>query len=288
MRIGFVTQLLWPRYGPFWRELVEAAGAEPTFPTLEGMQDALQDEAVSAVPITAFRLAAAQARSLAAQVDLLIAPRLNADVGVERGGAQDPFIFDFPGALALTVPGLPPIRAVPASLGAELEEGAIELLRSLLESPAHVSRVWARLRPRAKPPRYAPVKAALPGELKTVALLGQPWLLNDQLKAALTQPGEHLISQHELDPEPLMEEGLRGEPRLIRTDAEVIGAARMLGRRAGVTSIRYLYDPAAGADAWQARRVKRATNKPVELTPIPGSLAGEPDVATLSNLAGGG
>ena len=46
--------------------------------------------------------------------------------------------------------------------------------------------------------------------------------------------------------------------------AEVIGAARVLSRRAGVTALRYLVDEGAGSDAWLLRRVTQASHKPVE------------------------
>mgnify|MGYP001003820958 CR=1 FL=1 len=121
VRVGFVTQLLWPRYGRFWQQLAEAAGAESVFPDLAGVSAALHDEAVRNVPGAAFRLAAAQAVSLAEEVDVLVVPRLNRESEVARGAGQDPWISDFPGALQSAVPGLPAIRPVLAELDAGVE-----------------------------------------------------------------------------------------------------------------------------------------------------------------------
>lgn len=287
VRIGLLTQLLWPRYGEFWLELIRAAGAEAVLPTTEGVRLALEDDAVNAVPTWGFRLAAAQARSLAQDVDMLVVPRLNGEEAARRGGAQEAFIADFPGALALALPGLPPLRAVPAELGDAVESDAVILLRDLLEGPAHVARLWARLQPSATTlaaRRTAGGGQGQPAGTSATALLAQPWLLNDALAAAVTREGEHLLRQDEFEPTRLREEGLRRDGDLIGTDAEVLGAARLLGRRAGVSGLRFVHDPASGADAWLARRIERATHKPVELLALPDVLGELDPVDTLLNL----
>lgn len=284
VRIGFVTQLLWHRYGRFWRELVEAAGAEPVFPTLDRVREALTDESVQGVGSASFRLAAAQALSLADDVDWLVVPALNRESDVTRGGAQDPWIADFPSALQSSL-GLPAVKAVPCNLGQEMEPTAIEFLRGLVRDPAQVSRVWARVRTHAKPPRLAPVTWEYrPGELATVALIGQPWLLNDSLAKVTTAPAEHVVPQHRLDPLVLREEGRRLDPQLIDSDAETLGAARLAARRASVSRLRLVVDAGSGSDAWLARRLEKSVHKAVEVVNLQNALVGQDAVGTLSNL----
>lgn len=284
VRVGFVTQLLWSRYGHFWRDLVEAAGAEAVFATEAAVRAALTDVEIGQVPTAAFKLAAAQARALADEVDLLLLPALNPDSTSARGGAQDPWIADFPQRLGATVVGLPNLRAVPARLDETVEASAIELLQLLLHDPAQVKRVWSRLRTALKPTVGRPVSwSFMPGELTTVALLGQPWLLNDALARAVTRPGEHVVSQHRLDPTELRGEGLRVDERLIDTDAEVLGAARLSARRAPVARLRLIVDPASGSDAYLANRVERLVHKSVELLSVQDAIGAEDPVDILGN-----
>jgi len=285
VRVGFVTQLLWHRYGPFWQQLAEAAGAETVLPTLEGVQGALRDAAVQAVPGAAFRLAAAQAVSLAEDVDLLVVPKLIRESDVSRGAGQDPWIADFGGALRSTVPGLPPFTAVQADLDPGVESAAVAFLQGLTREAVQVGRIWGRVRTQAKPYRPAPVTWNYrPGELATVALLGQPWLLNDELAAAVAGEGEHVVSQHRLDPQELREEGHRADPQLVDSDAEVLGAARLAARRSAVSRLRLIVDAGAGSDAWLARRVEKTVHKAVQVISLQDALADRDAVDTLSNL----
>ena len=114
MRVGLITQLLWPRYGDFWTKLLVGAGLEPVYAQDDAVRRALTDPRLGSVPGTAFRLAAAQA--LALDADVIVAPELNPGESATRGGGQDAFIADFPGALVATLGGLPPVLGVPASL----------------------------------------------------------------------------------------------------------------------------------------------------------------------------
>lgn len=285
VRVGFVTQLLWHRYGPFWQHLAEAAGAHTVFPTLEGVHRALQRDDVREVPGAAFRLAAAQALSLAEDVDLLVVPQLNRESAVARGAGQDPWIADFPGALQSTVPGVPPLRPVPAYLDDAVEPEAVAFLQELTREAALVGRVWSRVRTQVRPFKPPPVTWNYrPGELATVALLGQPWLLNDALAKAVAAPGEHVVSQHRLDPALLREEGHRADPQLVDTDAETLGAARLAARRSSVSRLRLVVDPGSGSDAWLARRVEKVAHKAVHVVNLQDALAGLDAVDTLSNL----
>lgn len=286
VRVGFVTQLLWPRYGHFWRQLAEAAGAESVFPTLEGVRAALDHEDVRSVPGAAFRLAAAQALSLAEDVDVLVVPRLNRDTGVARGAGQDPWAMDFPGALRNSLPGLPLTRSVAAELSADVEPDAVAFLQSLTGEAALVGRVWSRVRAQLRPYKPAPVTWNYrPGELATVALIGQPWLLNDALAEAVAAPGEHVVSQHRLDPLELRQEGHRADEQLVDTDAETLGAARLAARRSAVSRLRLVVDAGSGSDAWLARRVEKTVHKAVQVVTLQDALADLDAVDTLTNFS---
>lgn len=281
MRVGFLTQLLWTRYGPFWQRLVVGSGAEACFPEEERIVRVLADERLSEIPGVAFRLAAAQALALA-ETDLIVAPDLNPGETRERGGGQDPWIASFPEALATTLGGLPPLFAVPATLEESVETLAINFLHTLSRDPALVRRVWDRNRTGAKPPRYGePRWTLLPSERATVGVIGQPWNLNDALVDALRTDEQHVVSQHEFPPALLREEGWRGDERLIATDAETLGAARFLGRRGSVSRLVMVIDSGSGSDAWLARGVARATHKPLETRPLQELLTPDTFVHTL-------
>src|SRR5690606_10293630 len=143
----------------------------------------------------------------------------------------------------------------------------------------------SRVRTQARPYKPPPVTWNYrPGDLATVALLGQPWLLNDALAKAVSAPGEHVVSQHRLDPAQLREEGHRADPQLVDTDAETLGAARLTGRRSAVSRLRLITDSGSGSDAWLARRVEKAAHKAVEVVSLQDALAGLDAVDTLSNL----
>lgn len=284
VRVGFVTQLLWDRYGPLWRHLVEDAGAEAHVAEAAEVRAALADPRLAAVAPLAFRLAAAQALALAERgVDALVVPELNPDGRqAPRGGGADPWIADFPDALRSSVAGLPPLVAVPASLEGGVERIAVTTLHNLLHDAHAVRRIWARRRAEARPPRRpAPRWTAAPGARRTVGVVAQPWLLNDALAARATADGEHLVSQHRLDPARLREEGARVEGEVVATDAEVLGAARLFARRGGVDAVRLLVDPACGADAWLAGRLQAVVRKPLDVRSLDDVLAGADPVDIL-------
>lgn len=275
MRVGFVTRLLWDRYGPFWLRLLGAAGAEVTLADPERVAGALGDPRVEAVSGAAFRRAAAEAIALSA-CERIVVPDLNAGYAGSRGSAQDPFVADFPEALARAVPGLPPLAAVPAELDAPGLEGvAVALLSVVSPSPGSVRRVWQTHRADARPPRPGgATPARLPPATATVALVGQPWHLSEAIRARLERPGERLLSAHQLAPADLREEGRRADPGLAPSDAEALGAVRRFARRGGVARVRMVVDPTSGADAWLERRARALVRRrPFETVPLP-----EPDV----------
>ncbi len=258
MRVGFITSLLWPRYGAFWERLVRSAGAEAVYVSEEKMLEAMQDARLSAIPGIAFRLAAAQA--LALDADLILAPDLNPGADALRGSGQDPWIASFPEALGATFAALPQLLAVPASLE-KVETPAVRLLHTLTPDAAKVRRIWERVRGSATPPRARELRW-LEG---AVGVFGQPWLLSDALLTRLEPP---CVSQHQLAPALLRAEGWRADDKLIPTDAEVLGTARYLGRKGSVTRLLMVADETSGADAWLLRRARRLVHKPLEVIPL--------------------
>lgn len=268
MRIGFVRTLLWDRYGSFWWDLVRDAGAEPVGSEAARLRAALDDPRVGHVSAFAFRVAAADAVALP-PCDLIVAPELNPGVETGRGGGQDPWIVSFPAALATSVSGLPPVVGVPVDGDAAVEPKALELIRAVDRDPTRVRRVWERHRARARSGRTPSVRWQLrPSELRTVGVVGQPWLVTDPTVAAIGGPGEHLVGQHLLDAAALREEGLRLDAKLVSTDAEALGAARLFARRGTVAEVRVLTDPEAGSDAWLLRRIRDVVRKELSVASV--------------------
>ncbi|HEX7022944.1 MAG TPA: hypothetical protein VF171_08800 [Trueperaceae bacterium] len=280
MRAGFVTQLLWSRYGPFWEKLLSDMGAEIVLPDAERTRRIYDGGRLDEIPAVAFRLAAAQALALEG-VDVLVAPDLNPGEEVPRGGGQDPWIASFPDALAKTLGGLPNLVAVPAELGPGLEKAAVSTLHAVAREPALVRRVWERHRTLARPPRYAePRWQPGPGARHAAGVVGQPWLLDDALVARLQGTELHLVPQHRLDPALLRREGAQVDARLIGTDSEVLGAARYLERKGSISELIMVADRGSGADMWLAGRVERSAHKPFRVVYLD-DLAPEGEVAAL-------
>lgn len=287
VRVGFVTQLLFERYGAFWRALVEGAGAEVALPERDTVSLRLEEIEPEHAPGLAFRLAAAQAASLR-ECDLLVVPQLVPESDGERGSAQDRWVADLPGALGDAVAGLPPLVAAPAFHDASLESRSIALLQSLLHDPAAVSRVWSRVRSGARRVGQAPPRRAVPvsahGSVAAgVALVGQPWLMTEQVLSVAAAAGVGGPVQAGLDPELVRREGWASDERLVPTDAEVIGAARVLARRAGVSELRVVVDGAL-SDGWLLRRVAQVVHTPVTALTLEGLLPEGAGPATLLSL----
>ncbi len=234
--------------------------------------------------MVAFRLAAAQACALNG-CDAVIVPSLNPDSGAQRGSAQDRWTADFAGALKDAVPGLPELRAVPATVDESLEGPAATLLSWLLREPAAVERVWSRHKGLLAGGRWRREKAAATpppanGDRRggqAVGLVAQPWLITDRVAAAVGEAVEGsgaVVDARRLRPERLREVGSRFEPRMLDSDAEVIGAARVLSGRGDVGRIVHLVDRASPSDAWLARRIREHSLKPVEEVSLDALLAG--------------
>jgi hypothetical protein len=268
VRIGFITQLLWERYGTFWLELLRSMEVELLFPAPEEVLKKLEDNRLEPIPGLAFRLAAAQALALQ-DADLIMTPDLNLNQDIPRGGGQDPWIASFPEALATTVGGLPILFSVPASLEPDLEPLAFKLLLWLNRDAAKARRVWERHRELAKPaPFYEPRWTKLSGDKETIGVIGQPWLFTKALLQQLQVEGLQLISQSWFDPQLLRAEGRRADTRLVDTDTEVLGAARYLARRGSIDRLVFILDEGSGADVWLEQRVRRLVHKPLEVYPI--------------------
>src|SRR5690606_13628923 len=221
VRVGFVTQLLFERYGTFWRDVVAGAGATVVLPTREGVQAHAEVVDPELAPGPWFRLTAAHAASLAA-CDLLIVPELNPEEDEVRGSAQDRWVADLAGALEDAVAGLPPLVSVAAYPDPGIESRAVGLLQSLLRDAAAVKRVWARHRAEAgklsrstsaRTAHSVVEKSALP----TQALVGQPWAVTDAVMRAATAAGLTGLSQRALDAQRAREEGWSYDARLIPT-----------------------------------------------------------------------
>jgi hypothetical protein len=274
VRVGFLTHLLWDRYGPFWSTLTRAVGAEVVFAEAEAVVDRLTDERVSAAPGIAFRMAIAAALALD-DTDLIVVPRLNPGDGGGRGAGQDPWVADLPTMLERSVPGLPPTWAVEADLSRPLETNAVTFLRRLTGDGGLARRAWSQHSAEAHPPRRAVLPAAAPAGTPTVAVVGPPWWITPATVALAVRAGERASAPFELDPAALREEGRRLDANLVDTDAEALGAVRRYARSAAVGALRMLVDGGSGSDAWLSRRALELAPQRLEVVDV--RELGEPD-----------
>ena len=267
MQIGFIRSLLFERYGELWVQLVSELGLEPVWAEQDATRAALQSAKLTDIPGVSFQVAAAEALALT-NCDYLIAPDLNPGAEVPRGGGEDPWITSFPEMLGRSLSGLPTLLSVPVTSNVDvLEARATELLLSLSRDPARSRRAWERHAHLTQGPRRpAPRFQRIPGETKTLALVGQAWLFKEGIISALRERelgSVHLVLQKELEPATLREEAWRTETRLVPTDAETLGAARYFARRGQVDKLLFLGDKRSGADAWLLAQVKKISHKPV-------------------------
>lgn len=276
MRVGFVTQLLWERFGDFWLKLTLDAGADAVLPDRAATLGRLGDERVAGVPGLAFRIAVAQALTLS-DADMIVAPSLNHGSESPRGSGQDPWIADFPAALG-TLGGVPPVLAVPVEPSQEQEGLVVSLVRQLTGEAGMVKRLLDRHRAGLQAASYpAPRWGHPPPGRRGVAWLGQPWLLRADLLRAASREDDYPHFQNRLDPRLLREEGARFDERLIATDREVLGAARLFSRRAGIAELRLVVDDTSGADRWLSSRVREASDKELVLVTVDELTGGQPE-----------
>ena len=261
VRVGFVNTVLWERYGPFWVELLRAAGAEVVLPSADDVIAAAAEVPADEgwMPL----LARASLRALR-DVDLVLVPRLSPEDQQGPGAAQDPWVMDLGAMLARSEPGRVALRAVPADTGPGVEALAIPLLTRVVGEVGRVRRVWEQYRVAAQQPwRPRSRSAAVPGG-RLVAVAGAPWWCTAPLVAALARPGERVGGQHEVAPSELRAEARRWRADLVDPDAEALGAVRRFARRGDVEAVRLLVDPARAADAWLARRARELAGARVE------------------------
>jgi hypothetical protein len=281
MQVGFVTQILWSRYGAFWRALAAEAGAETRIADPEAVLRLQRRASLRAVPSAAFRLATAEALALQ-DCDLIIVPHPNAGARSTRGGGQDPWISDFPTVLAATT-GLLHVQGVPTDVTAGVEPLAVELLQRLTHDGGRVRRLWDRHRAYLQP-------AALPQppvtRAGTVAVLAQPWLLTDEIITLAAGDAEQVISQRQLEPEMLRVTGERMISGLLPTDQEVVGAAHWFGRRGGVDRLVFVADAGSGVDTWLANQLQKLIHKPLQVITAQELLPGDALSASLLAAAG--
>lgn len=283
VRVGFVTHLLWDRYGPFWTALARSVEAEAVVAEPDAVLDRLTDPRVAAATGVVFRLAVAAALALD-DVDLLVVPRLNPDRDGAPGGGQDPWIADLPAALERARGPGPAIWPVASDLGAALENEAVPFLARLVHDPARVRRAWSQHRAEARPPRRAgggPLRR--PSDGRTVAVVGQPWLATPALARLTARADEQVVGPWTVDPAELREEGRRVDARWIDSDAEALGAVRRFARTASVDVVRLVVDGTSGSDAWLARRAEALAPRRLEVVDL--RDVGEPEARVRALLA---
>jgi hypothetical protein len=264
MRVGFIKQLLWERYGNVWRALIEGVNAEVLEAEPAKVLAHFEAQSPSEIPGLPFRLAVAEALALS-DADLLVVPDLNPNETILRGSGQDPWTASFPETLQ-RIAGLPRVLKVPATLTGHLEPLVLETLLSVVRDPALVRRVWERALPSLKPKRHPEIRwARLPGQKETAAVIGQPWLMTNHLSRLLGFPETQLVLQNQINPGLLREEAKRLEQRLVATDAEVLGAAHFFNRKGNVDKLIMMVDTTSGPDLWLEKHVRKIVSKPLEI-----------------------
>jgi hypothetical protein len=272
VRVGFLSHLLWDRYGSLWTSLAEAAGAEPVFVTSDAVWATWGDERVAIADALAFRVAIASALALAeARVELLLVPELLPEGGGSRGAAQDPWVAALPLMLARTVPGLPPVVGVPVEAGENLESHAVTYLRRLGVEAGSIRRLWTQHRALAfRDARVRPIPAHPPAG--AVAWLGQPWWATEPLARWANPEAPARYGAWNFPTAALRDEGRRTEPNLADSDAEALGALRRVLRAGDALRLRWVTDEASGAEAWLLRRARALAGEQLEVVAL-GSLA---------------
>jgi hypothetical protein len=258
VRVGFVTPLLWSRFGPAWSRVIADLGGEVVVPSPDDIAAALGDRRCELAPTLSARLAVAAA-IVCRDCDLVVAPSLLAGERDGPGSAQDPWVAALPDMLAHAVPGLPTILAVPLEVGPGVASVVMPILTRVTRDVGLVRRAWDRHRRALEAPAPAPVAGSdLPaGEGPHLAVVGAPWWFTAASVALLAGAAGRVSGQHLLVPSDAREEGRRVRADLCDVDAEVIGAARRFARRSEVDSLTLVIDDDALGDAWLTRRVRQ-------------------------------
>ena len=263
-----MTSVLWPRYGHFWNKLAADAGAELIVAEPELVLRQLEQRFVREIPSTVFRLATAEAITLA-DCDWIVTPYPNMGSDSRRGGAQDPWISDFPEVLS-SAAGLRNLFAVPTWLDPEVEALAVTFLQELLHDGWQTRKIMERHRNLFAP---RPLPAPKPTRQGTVGVVGQPWLIDDTL-AGLAVPEGKILAQSAIEPAVLREEGARHHEGLPDTDLEVLGAVHWLSRRGGIERIVMLVDGESQMNTWLAGQAARIARREVSVLRVQDVLPG--------------
>lgn len=266
VRVGFVTPLLWQRFGPPWAALIADIGADAVQPAADEIVQALDDPRVAAVSALAPRIAVASAVACG-NVDLLVVPQLLAPRDGGRGSAQDPWVADLPAMIARTLSGGPGVVPVPVERGPHVDNAVMPALMRINRDAGVVRRAWERRRRELETPWRGPVTRATPapGEGPRVALVGEPWWFTPATIPMLRQGAGRLVGQFQLDPEDVRAEGRRVRDDLVDPDAEVIGAARRFARQSAVDVVRLVLDRESGTAPWLERRVREVATRALEV-----------------------
>lgn len=256
MRVGFITSVLWPRYGHFWTRLAGDAGAELVTADPEEVNRQLTLPFIRQIPSTVFRMATAEAIALT-DCDWTVTPQPNRGTQARRGGAQDPWISDFPEVLASTA-GLNNLFAVPVRLDSSVEPLGVTFLQELMHDGWRTRKIMERHRNQltGKP-------GAVTGTTRTgtVGVVGQSWLIDEHLARLAVPEGARFQTQNDFDPAQLVEEGARHREGLPDSDLEVLGAVSLMTRRGGIERLVMLVDEPSQMDTWLAGQAARMTHK---------------------------
>jgi hypothetical protein len=269
VRVGFVTPLLWERFGPPWVSLVADVGAEVVLPTPERIVAALDDPHLERVEALAPRIAVAAAVACG-DVDLLVVPELLAHRDGGRGSAQDPWVADLPTMIGRALPGGPGVIGVPVERGPHVANVVMPLLMRVNRDAGVVRRAWERRRRELETPwkGRGTTRAAAPADGPRVALVGPPWWLAPGALAILGRGAGTLVGQFQLDPEDARAEGRRVRDDLVDPDAEAIGAARRFARQAEVDAVRLAVDGRSATAGWLERRVREVAPRGLEVVSV--------------------
>lgn len=269
MRVGFLTTVLWQRYGPPWAAMVADLGAEVVLPDPEAVVQALDDPRAATAPSLLPRLCLA-ALAACGPCDLVVAPSL---VDLEDGGpgsAQDPWIASLPEALERATPGAAAVLGVPGEGGPAVERAVMPALTRIHRDVGLARRAWERRRAalsRPLPRRPASPRVLDPGG-RRVALVAHPWWLTPGGVELAGRGAGTVVGQHLLEPGEAREEGLRARADLVAPDAEAVGAARRFGRQGDVDVVRLLVDPDAPTSGWLERRVREVAGRKLEVVAL--------------------
>lgn len=278
MRIAAPHYLLFSRYESLWRELITTLGLEWQEASLEDSLALLAKPAIqrhlASITGVNFQLFALELHSLSNTSDALLVPALNnIEVNATKGSGQNPWIASLADMLPSQFSQLPRVFSVPARQFLErekLEPIVIRTLMDMLANAALVRRSWERQRLKAtkKPPQGSPNILWRVAEKKTLAVVAQPWLLEDLrldwqglLEPYCSSASYHLIWQKQFSPHQLRQEGWRQDAKLLASDAEVLGAARLSLRKHTVDGLIFISDETQPSDGWLEHRLKQLSQK---------------------------